>query len=139
MANTFSSVLVIPWRPHTQLVGPTKPFLMVFYTNGLSCLMPPKTSQTSNIWPLHTLYFLLSGPGPVLVAISLGLQFGFSWETSSQGQVAAICTFLFSSCQVAPGRAQALADVAPPRRPQSQCTQWRASDQAGLQRYCFQE
>lgn len=42
-----------------------------------------------------------------------------------------------SLCQVAPGRAQEMADLVPPGKAHSHCTWWTASDHTGLQPYHF--
>ena len=68
-------------------------------------------------------------PGLARVAACLGTNLGLFWAPSHQTQVAAIC----SLCREAQGRAQAVADFAPPRRPHSQHTLGTASDKARLQ------
>ena len=89
-------------------------FQRLVYTNGLSWLMLQtflKISQRSSIWPLLTLYHLLSCPGPALAATSLGSHLGISWGPPSPVQVAAICRSLCSLCQVAPDKTQAVPDL----------------------------
>ena len=127
LSHLGDSLRLLPTKP----AGLPRYFQWLFHMNVLSWLMLqtflkflrdfPKISQTSSIWPLCNLYLLLSSPRPGTRG-SLGLQLGFSRAPPSPAQVAATCRSFCSLCQVAPGRAPAVADFVPPRRPQSQCT-----------------
>ena len=49
-------------------------------------------------------------PGAALVTPGLGSQLGLLWAPPRPAQLAAICRSLCSSCQVVPGRAEAVAE-----------------------------
>ena len=50
-------------------------------------------------------------PGTAVAAAGLGSQLGLAWAHPSLVQVVAICRWLYSSCQMALGRTQAMADL----------------------------
>ena len=120
------------------------PFQWLFHTIGLSTLMLEtflKISQTSSIWPLHIPYLW---PGDPKSSTSSSQPWCAAWpllgfSKPSTSIVASICRLFCSLCRAAPGSTQAVADLAPSRRPQSQCTWWTASDHSGLQPYPLHE
>lgn len=114
------------WLPDTQPPATFRPtqvissdfsiqMALLFHASDFT-----KICLTGSIWPLCTLYLLLSAPRPGTRGsqpwFSAWLPQGTSKPTKSNSHLV-------------------LADFATPRWPQNQCTQYIASDHAGLQPY----
>ena len=132
--STWLTLFAPHWWPHpTQLSGPTKLFPVAFPYKWLVLTNAsdfPKFSQTSSMWPQWALYLLLWCPRPS--TRSSGPSFT-AWPCLGTYKLSTSSNHLQIALQLMMGGLRQHTGggwpwPSPHRRPQSQCTQWTASD-----------